>query len=354
MYMLFDEVLQFFNTLLEDIKNASKSIYIEIFKFGNGHVTKRIISELIRAARRGIDVRLLVDDWGTPNAEVLFAELIASGGTVQIWEKFHFSLRQRSIVKSHKRNHRKIITIDNQVAYIGSANITDYSLSWRETILRVHNQKFTEAMKRVFLQYFYRAKRNIHSQKSVIKPLYAHKFEILRDEPSMMKSNIRKRYIELIESANTSVTIETPYFLPGILLRKAIDTALNKGVLVTLIVPLHSDVPFADILRRKYLGDLHEKGVEIQQYTHGNLHAKTLYIDEITFAIGSSNFDYRSFRFQHEITVIGKHPPVSKLLKKHIIETLKDCISFDYELWKSRSNIDIIFEKLLFPFRHLF
>jgi len=353
-YMLFDEVLEYYNALLEDFKNASKSICIELFRVGNGYISKRIIAELVRAVKRGVDVKILVDDWGTLNAKTLFADLIDAGGSVQVWEKIRFSLRQRSIVKSHKRNHRKIITIDEQIAYVGSANITDYNLPWRESILRIDNQDFTKMMKRIFLQYYNAAKKGVERKRYNTKPLFANEFEILRDAPSVSRSNVRKRYIELIKSATESVTIETPYFLPSQVVRKAIETALKKGVKINIILPLHSDVPAADILRRRYLGYLHEKGANIMQYTQVNLHAKVVFVDETVFSIGSSNFDYRSFRFQHEIVVLGKQPEVIALLKKHINATLNDCVPFDYESWKQRSKIDIFLEWLLLPFRHLF
>ena len=353
-YTLFDEVLEYYNALLDDIKSASKSICIELFRVGNGYISKRIITELVRASKRGVNVRILVDDWGTPNAKTLFAELIEAGGSVQVWEKIHFSLTQRSIVKSHKRNHRKIITIDNQITYVGSANITDYNLPWRETILRVADANFAETMKRIFLKYHNIAKKSIEKKRYLPKPQIACEFEILQDVPSIRRSSVRKRYIELIENATKSVTIETPYFLPSQIVRKAIETALNKGVEVNIILPLHSDVPTADILRRRHLGYFFEKGAKIWQYTQVNLHAKVVFIDETLFSIGSSNFDYRSFRFQHEIIVLGKQPEVTEMVKKHINATLDDCIPFDYEQWKRRSKVDIFSEWLLLPFRHLF
>ena len=353
-YMLFDEVLEYYNALLEDFKNASKSIYIEIFRFDNGYIVKRMIAELIRAVKRDVEVKILVDDWGTPNAKTLFADLIEAGGSVQVWEKIKFSLKQRSIVKSHKRNHRKIIIIDSQLTYVGSANITDYCLPWRESILRIDNLDFAKAMRRVFLQYYGTAKKGVERKRYITKSLFAFGFEIMRDAPSVLRSSVRKRYIELIKNAAESVTIETPYFLPSQIVRKAIETALKKGVKVNIIIPLHSDVPAADILRRRYLGHLHEKGVNIMQYTQVNLHAKVVFVDETVFSIGSSNFDYRSFRFQHEIVVLGQQSEVISMLKEHINATLNDCIPFDYEEWKQRSKIDIFLEWLLLPIRHLF
>ncbi|MDL2254885.1 phosphatidylserine/phosphatidylglycerophosphate/cardiolipin synthase family protein [Bacteroidales bacterium OttesenSCG-928-J16] len=353
-YTLFDDLLHYYNALLEDIKNAEKSIYIESFKIDKGRISKRLLTAFIRAARRGVEVKILADALGTPDAATFYKELIELGGEVEVWEKIRFSFRRRTIVKSHLRDHRKIIVIDNFIAYIGSSNITDYSLSWRELNLRVAHEAFAEAMTQAFLQYFHISKNKVERKKDTLKPLYAHGFEILRDVPSITKSSVRSRYIDLIENAKEEVVIETPYFLPSSIVRKAMEAALEKGVKVQIIVPKHSDVPSADLLRSRYIGYFHEKGADIQLYTTENLHAKLLFVDKSIFSIGSSNFDYRSFRFQHEIVAIGKQPQVVKLVKQHIESTLSESIPFDYERWKTRHPIEVFFEWLLLPLRHMF
>ena len=88
-------------------------------------------------------------------------------------------------------------------------------------------------------------------------------------------------------------------------------------------------------------------------YTPHNLHAKVLMVDGEVFAIGSPNFDYRSFRFQHEIVMIGIESSVSQQLEIHINETLENSIEFDYNAWKKRSAMQKFFEWILLPFRHL-
>jgi len=77
-------------------------------------------------------------------------------------------------------------------------------------------------------------------------------------------------------------------------------------------------------------------------------------VDDETFAIGSANFDYRSFRYQHEIMLIGKDREIVSLLKGHIGKTLTDCIDFDYQAWLRRPVLEKVFGWMLIPFRHLF
>ena len=85
-----------------------------------------------------------------------------------------------------------------------------------------------------------------------------------------------------------------------------------------------------------------------------NLHAKLLIIDNKTFSISSANFDYRSFRYQYEISLIGQEPEVLRQLEIHVRETLASSEEFNYERWVNRPLIEKIFEWVLLPFRHLF
>jgi cardiolipin synthase len=149
------------------------------------------------------------------------------------------------------------------------------------------------------------------------------------------------------------VTIETPYFLPGFLLRKALMDAAKRGIDVTVIMPKHSDVRMIDILRNRYLGMLSKNNVKMMFFIPHNLHAKLMVIDNSIFSITSANFDYRSFRYQYEIALIGKEPEVLRQLYEHLHETLNNSEAFDYKKWTDRPLIEKIFEAILIPFRHL-
>jgi cardiolipin synthase len=184
--------------------------------------------------------------------------------------------------------------------------------------------------------------------------LIKHKgFEIVRDVPSITKKRISKKFIQLINKARQQIFIETPYFLPGFLLRKAMIDACKRGVEVNVIIPRHSDVRLVDILRNKYLGPLHLEGVRFLFYTPGNLHAKSFLADDEVFGIGSPNFDYRSFRYMHEILLVGREPAVIAHLKKHLNTVIGASLPFEYEDWDNRPRFQKFFEWLLLPFRHL-
>lgn len=242
--------------------------------------------------------------------------------------------------------------IDDQVTYIGSGNITDYSLEWREIVLRIEGH-LALSFKKVFLLDWRIYNRYIFEKASYVRLLRHGDFEIVRDVPSIARKRISKRFIHLIKNAVKEVIIETPYFLPGYFLRKALLDAAERGVDVKVIIPMHSDVMLIDILRNKYLGPLYLGDIKFLYYQPTNLHAKALLIDDSIFAIGSPNFDYRSFRYMHEIVLVGTEQEVVRQLRDHMDNTMKDCIPFSYEKWINRPRFQRFVEWLLLPFRHL-
>ena len=130
--------------------------------------------------------------------------------------------------------------------------------------------------------------------------------------------------------------------------------AARRGVMVHVIMPLHSDVKLVDFLRDKYMGFYHKNNIHLHFYTPGNLHAKCVLVDSETFAVGSANFDYRSFRYQHEIVLIGSENKIATLVKSHLGESMLQCVDFDYAAWLRRPRIEKLFGWFLIPFRHLF
>lgn len=99
---------------------------------------------------------------------------------------------------------------------------------------------------------------------------------------------------------------------------------------------------------------LYKSNINLLFYGPYNLHAKLLLVDDNIFSISSANFDYRSFRYQYEIALIGKEPEVLSQLQDHIRETIRNSEPFDHEQWEKRAMIEKIFEWFLLPFRHLF
>ncbi len=349
-YKLFDDPLQYYNAMLEDIRRARKYIYLETFRFNNDSIGVKFRDALVQKSEQGVEVKLLLDSWGTSLPSNFFAGLVENGGEYRYFQKIKFFWD--FFTKNHRRNHRKLLIIDDEITYIGSANITDYSLNWRESVLRIKSDVALK-FKKAFLEQYEIYNKYVFEKLINIRRIVCDDCEVIRDFPSLTKQRVRKKYLRLIKDAKKEIVIETPYFLPGYILRKALIDAVRRGVSVKVIIPKHSDVRLIDVIRNKYLGMLYREGVIIRYYVTNNLHAKLIMIDESECALGSANFDYRSFRYQHEIVLAFREKSVVSQVSRHIRTTLLNCEDFDYEGWKNRSPFQKFFEWILLPFRHL-
>lgn len=350
-YTLYDHPPDLYQAMLKDIEQAKDYIYLETYKFGNDNIGNRFRNALTKKAKEGVKIKLLLDSWGAGVPLSFFTEMIRYGAEVRYFKKIVLAFD--FFTKNHRRNHRKLLIIDDRITYLGSANIAGHSIKWRELQLRISGP-ITIHFKRNFLTSFKSYNKYLFNKFNYRKSVYFEDFEIVQDIPSIYRQRIKKKYEDLIRSAVREIIIETPYFIPGFKLRKELMDAASKGVDVKVIMPFHSDVKVVDLLRNKYLGMMHRSNVKLLFYIPTNLHAKAALFDNEIFSIGSANFDYRSFRYMYEIALFGKHPEIVSELRKHIDETLKDCIPFDYEAWMNRPVIEKIISQLLVPFRHLF
>ncbi len=350
-YHLFSEPLRYYDAMIEDIETATKYVYVETFRVGHDVIGERFRRALTKKAKEGLDVKILIDYWGAGSINHdYFKKLIKYGGEVRFFEKIKYN--SDIFTRGHRRNHRKLLLIDDKVSYIGSSNLTGYNLNWRESMLRMKSS-ITPVLVKLFMQDFRIYNKYVFNKDYNSRLVVHEDFEIVRDVPSITRKRINKKFIQMIGAAKKRVTIETPYFLPGFMLRKTMIDAVKRGVDVMVVLPKHSDVTLVDVLRNKYLGPLHKAGIRFLFYEPNNLHAKLMLVDSKKFALGSTNFDYRSFRYMFEIMLIGSDHSIIAQLKDHCKKTIEEAVAFDYKRWKDRPLINKFFEWLLLPFRHL-
>lgn len=350
-YRLFSEPPKFYEAMLNDIAAAKSCIFLEVYKFGDDETGHRFRKAFTKAAARGVKVKLLLDSWGVTYDETFFEELILLGGEVRFFRKIRLNFD--FFTKNHRRNHRKFLIIDDYISYIGSANITGYSHLWRESVLRLTGD-ISNMFKRSFLESYKIYKKYIFNKLWYKKSKFADDFELVEDMPSIYRQRVKMKVEKLINKAKREIVMETPYFLPGHQMRNCLTKAAKRGVSIKIIIPRHSDVRAIDLLSSKYYLKYFKLKIKLLFYTPNNLHAKLILVDGETFGLGSPNFDYRSFRYQHEVMLFGNHKGIVQEIRGHIDETLHHCIDFDHDSWIRRPNIDKLLGWLLLPFRHVF
>jgi len=352
-YKLFSTSALWYEELLKDINTALSFIFIETFRMMDDSIGEKICAALAEKSKQGVKVKLLVDWWGTKTSNKYIKELIENGVEVRYFQKFVMSVALFS--RNHLRDHRKIVVIDNEIAYIGSANFSEYSMSWRESILRIQGN-MAQILRKIFMDNFKIYNKDIFHPwvaKAFRRTILYNDFYFIREVPSVFSQRIKKNYVRLIQRAKSSIIIETPYFIPGYRIYKELINAVKRGVKTSIIVPQKSDLKWIDYARDAILDKLFKKGVHIYFYTKSNLHSKLLLIDNTSFSIGSANFDHRSFKYMFEIVMISDNEAVRNLIQQHMDTTFLDVHAFDFQQWKQRPFFKRFIAILTMPFRHL-
>ncbi len=347
--ILFATPGDWFEKLYLDVSLAKSMIYIEIYRFNTDVIGEKFVKLLSEKCKQGLSVKVLLDSWGTKQNEQFFAPITEHNGEVKFFDKLRLSFF--FISKNHQRNHRKIIVIDDNILHFGSANITGYSKNWKESILRIEDP-IALTFKKILLDNWQIASLEFYKKRKYLKTIRVAGYEIIRDIPTIYNQKIKAHFEKEIKKAKESIHIVTPYFLPSYKLRRQLILAAKRGVNVCIYIPTHSDVRLVDYLRDKYLGFLHERGVNLFLFGPTNLHAKVMLVDGELFSLGSSNFDYRSFRYMHEINLSGSNPEIISLIEDFIQNVKNDCALFDFEKWKNRPTLHKIIGWLVTPIRH--
>ena len=197
---LLSDPLMYYTAMLNDIRQAEKYVYIEIYRFRNDPMGVRFRDTLIAKQKQGVRVKLLIDSWGASSSHHFFQELVDAGGELTFFKKIRFNWD--GFTKSHRRDHRKIIAIDDQITWIGSANITSYSLNWRESMFRIKSEPLTRKFKTIILENLRIHNKYFYDKYAYTRVIKSAGFEIIRDVPALAFQPVKKKFLDLITNAS--------------------------------------------------------------------------------------------------------------------------------------------------------
>jgi cardiolipin synthase len=268
---------QAYPRMLRAIAQATRRVHLEVYAFAPSGVGARFIDVLAQAARRGVDVQVRIDGWGSARGGRAVASALRAGGCkVRIYNRLRALLVGRL-----SRNHRKVLLVDDQVAFLGGINIGDENVSegarsgWADLALEIRG------------------------------PQAAHLGHVIRREPrqSIQSSlciylsglgggwRLRRRYLKAFASARESIQVAHGYFVPDLGVVRAIAAAARRGVRVRLLLAGRSDVPLVRAATRSLYGRLLRAGVTIHEWSRSVLHAKVATVDGRRLLVGSFNLD---------------------------------------------------------------
>jgi len=329
-----------YDVLIESIQNAKSSIDITTFILSHDAVGRRVVKELSKKAREGIQVRLLLDalgSWGKKTFYIL--DLEKAGGRI---ERFMPVFPIAFPGASNLRNHRKIAIFDKTTAIIGGRNIgreymgpnpakrrwTDFGVSITGPAVTALNTIFEEDWA------FASRKRGYKATQQPTVPAVdtgGSTIEIMASGPDTPGDPLYEKILASIQDAEHSVTIVTPYFIPDEVLLRTLSVKARSGKRVKLIVPQRSNHRITDLARKQFLLELAEAGVEILAYQPEMLHGKAMLIDEKMAMTGSANMDLRSLFVNFEVAAFFYSAKDIVEIKNWIQEVSSPCIQLSEE-----------------------
>lgn len=324
-----------FEDLLQDLKNAKKSIFIEFFIIDTGYMLDTIMEILIEKVKEGLDVRVMYDDIGSmAKVPKDFAKTLRKYGI-----KAHVFNKVSLVVLPHNNNrsHRKMVIIDGEIAYTGGLNLADEYINkkvrfghWKDTGVRITGEAVWSFL--VVYQSFW----NMFEENPI--PLdddYTYKnisyeknkgaIQPYESSPINKAQSGKGAYMQLINRATDYFYIMTPYLIPPFDMLEALKNAVKSGVDVRIMTPKIPDKKLIFLATRSYYEELLKEGVRIFEYTPGFIHAKTCVSDDRFASIGSINLDYRSLYLHFENAVMFYDCDVVLDAKNDFIETQKEC-----------------------------
>ncbi|MFC4557275.1 cardiolipin synthase [Virgibacillus kekensis] len=345
-----------FKALFKDISAAKKEINIQYYTIKPDSLGIKLRDELTKKAQEGIKVRVMFDAIGSRGmSTTFFKELILHGGEVEVF--FPSFLKIFNFHVNH-RNHRKLCIIDSKVAYIGGFNVgNDYlGLSkkfgyWRDTHCRIMGES-VHAFQDLFLLDWYRA-----TKKNPIKSLQnsflikEHKgdctVQVISSGPNSETQHIKNMFIMLIMSAERTVYIQTPYFIPDTSFMDACKIISLAGVDIRIMIPKSNYNSIVYWANSGYAGELLKYGAKILLYEKGFLHAKTIVVDQEVASVGTTNIDVRSFGLNFEVNAIFYDQKVAEQLHNLFIEDSKESSELTIEKYNQRSVKDKFKEAMI-------
>ncbi len=313
--------------MLAAIAGARRSINLSTYIFDGDRSGGQFVDALRTAARRGVDVRVIVDSLGEKYSHPSARKLLR-GSQVRVGR--FLPLRQGGYV--NLRNHRKILVVDGAIAFTGGMNIGDRHLVERsgpppvvkDLHFRVEGAVVAELQK-VFLEDWFFVTGELVEDPAffpALSPAGRSLARTVADGPDKEFRTLHLVLLGALACARRRVLIMTPYFIPDRPLLSAIATTALRGVEVTLILPAQNNLPFVHWATRAYLWELLQLGVRVMYQPPPFVHTKLFLVDGTWSLIGSANLDPRSLRLNFELDLEVYDREFTQLMERDLAQTI--------------------------------
>jgi len=306
------------DAMVEDIDGASSTVHLCAYIWLADHNGCKVKDALIRAAGRGVKVRALADALGSRKflRSSHWRDLAQSGAEMRVALPVGNPLMTVTRGRVDLRNHRKLLIIDNRIAWCGSQNVADPEFRikpryapWVDVMTRWEGPVGRHCQYLFVSDWMGDGGDDISALlkgpwRSKKRPAGGITAQVLGTGPTVRFDAMPTSFAELIHSARHELVVTTPYFVPDEQVLFALTSAARRGVDTILALPKRNDSRVVAATCKSYYRDLLSAGVKLFEYHRGLLHAKTMIVDGRIGLIGSANLDRRSFELNFENNIL--------------------------------------------------
>ncbi len=334
---------QIFPAMLEAIRGARETINFETYIYWSGAIGKEFADALAERARAGVKVHVLLDWVGSQKLDNAMVErLKASGVQVQVYHP----LRWYNLGRINNRTHRKLLVVDGRIGFTGGVGIADewngHSQDpdhWRDSHYRLKGPAVAQ-MQAAFLDNWIKTSGKVLSGESYfpsLEPVGDQMAQVFTSSPSGGGDSMQLMYLLSITAAEKTIDLSAAYFVPDALTRRALRSAMDRGVKLRIIVPgKQIDSAVVRLASRADWGELLQAGASIYEFQPTMFHCKTMIVDSQLVSVGSTNFDNRSFRLNDEANLNVYDKAFAEQLETVFEQDMKRSRKITYEAWKER------------------
>ncbi|HVJ40936.1 MAG TPA: phospholipase D-like domain-containing protein [Dongiaceae bacterium] len=347
-----------FHAVFAAIAAARDYVNLEYYILEDIKSDEQSLSDLLVAKRQqGVAVNIIFDSYGSLNTPKAFFDKLRQAGVNLVEFNPVDPLAAKSGYSLNDRDHRKILIVDGGLAIIGGVNIsTSYQSMtfgksgssgtsdgpipqhWRDTDLQIEGPAVAQ-LSRLFARHWAEQKGPPIDQSHFYPTVEPRGKDVIRVVGSQPSREISRYYVTLISAirnAEKSIWLSAAYFVPSHEEKEALEEAAKRGVDVRLLLPDESDSAAAVAVAHSHYEDLMEAGVKIYETQGIVLHSKTVVIDHVWSAIGSSNFDQRSVLFNDEVDAVVLGGDTADALAAMFEEDVARAKRIDPESWEDR------------------
>ena len=340
-----------YDAMLAALDAACSTASIEMYTWADDRVGHRFAEAAVRAAGRGVHVRVLLDAFGSLGSGPLAAWLEREGVQVR-W--YHPLAPWTPRWYPNRRDHRKLLFVDGRVAFVGGMNLAETytnefspGRAWRDLTLQVDGPAVREVA-RIFVTTWVRAGGSPAGTGDLFAPPVESGragVQVVGGRGLRGRRGLRRSYLEFLAQARRRVLVANAYFAPERNLRNALAETARRGVRVDLLLPGESDVPLVRWAGRASYDLLLRAGVHIHEYRGSVLHAKAAVFDGEILLAGSANLDYRSFRHNLEVALHVFHGETARNTAVEIDRDLETAEQVRLDAWQRRPLRERLLER---------